>query len=202
MGADTDLLVDQAAAGDQHAADRLLLRHRARLRAMVRARLDRRLSRRLDPSDVVQEGLLEAHRRLPEYLAKRPIAFYPWIRQLVWEKLVRLHQQHLHTKQRSVRREVPFEPLLNDDSIAVLASQLFKGASGIHAEVIRAELQSRVKEALGRLKEVDQELLIQRYVEQLTVPEITAILKLKESAVKLRLLRALRRLRDLIDVSS
>ena len=76
---DTDQLLERSAAGDSGARDQLLGRHRDRLRRMVDARLDRRLAARLDPSDVVQDVLLEAAHRLPDYLKDRPMPFYPWL---------------------------------------------------------------------------------------------------------------------------
>src|SRR5690242_12221431 len=68
---DTDALLEKVSQGDHVARDQLLARHRARLRKMVALRMDRRLARRVDPSDVVQEALAEAARRLPDYLRKR-----------------------------------------------------------------------------------------------------------------------------------
>jgi RNA polymerase sigma-70 factor (ECF subfamily) len=194
--ADTDLLLDRAGAGDQRAVDALLVRHRPRLRAMVRCRLDRRIASRIDPSDVVQEALLEACRRLPEYLRERPVPFYPWLRALAWERLIHLHQRHIRAKKRSVDREAAFDPILTDDSIAVLASRLCNSESaGPRAALIRAELRHRVQSALDHLSQSDRELMILRYIEQLSIQDIMAILNLKESAVNLRLLRALQRLR-------
>lgn len=196
---DTDHLLERAETGDEHAVGALLARHRSRLRAMVRVRLDRRVAARVDPSDVVQESLLEAYRRLPEYLRDRPIPFYPWLRQLAWERLVRLHQRHMGAKRRSVDREVAFDPLLSDDSIAALASRLCSSRDGPRSRLIRSEMRSRLRAMLGRLSETDRELLIERYLEQLSISDIMAVLGLKESAVKLRLLRALERLRKLFD---
>ena len=85
---DTDLLLDRAAAGDGRARQELLARHRKRLRRMVALRLDRRLAARVDPSDVVQEALADAARKLDGYLRDRPLPFYPWLRQLAGERLV------------------------------------------------------------------------------------------------------------------
>ena len=92
---ETDGLLNRAAEGDATAVNDLMGRHRGRLERMVAVRMDQRLARRIDPSDVVQETLAEASRRLPEYLKARPIAFYPWLRQLAWNRLVDLYRFHV-----------------------------------------------------------------------------------------------------------
>jgi RNA polymerase sigma-70 factor (ECF subfamily) len=166
---------------------------------MVRLRLDPRVAARVDPSDVVQEALIEAHRRFDRYLRDRPLPFYPWLRQLAWERLVHLHQKHLTAGKRSVRREVSIAPLLSDDSVALLARRLFASDNGPPWHVVQAELQARVRAALEQLAEVDREILILRFMEQLSVVEIGALLRLGESAVKMRNLRALQRLRSLLE---
>jgi RNA polymerase sigma-70 factor (ECF subfamily) len=65
---DTAQLIEQARRGDGQARHDLLVRHRARLRQMVMVRMDRQLAARLDPSDVVQDALAEAHRTVDDYL--------------------------------------------------------------------------------------------------------------------------------------
>ena len=111
-GAETDALLERASRGDDQARQRLLERHRSRLKRMVAVRMDRRLAARLDPSDVVQEALADAARDLPDYLRTRPMAFYPWLRQLAWDRLVRLHRHHIDTGRRSVDRERDARPAL------------------------------------------------------------------------------------------
>src|SRR5262249_26545307 len=69
----TEPLLRQAGQGDAAARDELLARPRPRLRAAVAVRLDRRLAPRVDPSDVVQETLAEAARRLDDFLRDRPL---------------------------------------------------------------------------------------------------------------------------------
>jgi RNA polymerase sigma-70 factor (ECF subfamily) len=199
---DTDVLLDRARAGDRRAENQLLLRNRHRLRTMVRLRLDPRVAARIDPSDVVQETLLEAHRRLADYLQRPPVPFYSWLRQIAWDKLVNLQQQHLETKRRSIRRETkPPAAVLSDDSIAVLAKRLPSLDAGPHQRLVRAEQRVRVREALQQIAEPDRELLTLRYMEELSIEEIGSVLGLKESAVKMRHLRALQRLRALLDES-
>jgi RNA polymerase sigma-70 factor (ECF subfamily) len=67
-GRETDELVERAARGDDAARHQLLARHRDRLKRMVAIHLDRRLAARVDPSDLVQEALIDAHRELGDYL--------------------------------------------------------------------------------------------------------------------------------------
>ncbi len=63
---DTEVLVARAAKGDSEALSVLMDRYRDRLKRMVGLRLDRRLQGRVGASDVVQEALIEAARRLGE----------------------------------------------------------------------------------------------------------------------------------------
>src|SRR5438876_12109973 len=97
---DTEKLIALAIGGDSSARQSLLVRHRDRLRRMVAVRLDRRLMTRIDPSDVVQEALMDAAQKLSDYLRNRPLPFYPWLRRLAWERLVKLHRQHLSARKR------------------------------------------------------------------------------------------------------
>jgi RNA polymerase sigma-70 factor (ECF subfamily) len=72
---------------------------------MVAVRLDRRLAPRIDASDVVQEALLEADRRLDGYLRERPIPFYAWLRQIAGDRIVDALRLHVASQKRSVTRE-------------------------------------------------------------------------------------------------
>lgn len=197
-GPDTEELLDRAADGDQSARQDLLARHHKRLRQMVAVRMDRRLAARVDPSDVVQETLLDAARELSDYLRDRPLPFYAWLRQLAWDRLVELHRRHVHAKRRSVRREEPGVLNLPDESAIELARCLINSGSSPSKQMLRDEEKRRVHAALARLKPNDREVLVLRHLEQLPVREIAAILKLSEGAVKVRHLRALDRLRTFL----
>jgi RNA polymerase sigma-70 factor, ECF subfamily len=195
MTPDTEQLVRRAAAGEPEAREELLARHRARLRQMVGVHLDRRLLARLDPSDVVQEVLVEAHRKLDGYLRRRPLPFYPWLRQLAWERLVKLHQRH-HAQRRRVTREEPLG--LPEESALHLAERLLAPGGNPSHNLIREEVRRRVRDALARLGERDREVLVLRYLEQLSTRETAEVLGLSEGAVKTRLVRALARLQTLL----
>lgn len=196
QGPDTDQLLDQIAQGDENACGTLLQRYRPRLRQMIALRLDHRLQARIDPSDVLQETFTEAAQKLAEYAHCRPLPFYPWLRRLAWERLVRLHRRHLQAARRSVRREQPLP--LPDESAVELADRLSARGSSPSVRLQREETANQVRTALAQLRPRDQEVLVLRHLEHLSVQEIAAILELTEDAVKTRHLRALQRLRQLL----
>src|SRR5262245_41688537 len=103
--ADTERLLTLAADGDPAARERLLGKHRDRLVRAVARRLDRRMAARVDASDVVQDALADADRKLPGYLRDRPLPFYPWLRSLALERLLRQRRRHVGARMRSVERE-------------------------------------------------------------------------------------------------
>jgi RNA polymerase sigma-70 factor (ECF subfamily) len=166
---------------------------------MVRLRLDPRLSARVDPSDVVQETLAEAARRLEEYLHRPPLPFYPWLRQIALNRLLDLRRRHLRAAKRSVVREEPGVLSLPDESAAELAARLIDLGSSPSQHLLHEEQRERVRAALGRLPAADREVLVLRHLEQMPAREVAAVLGVGEGAVRMRLVRALGRLRDLID---
>jgi RNA polymerase sigma-70 factor (ECF subfamily) len=121
---ETEELVRLASDGNKSAERRLMDRHRGRLRKMVAVHLDPRLVARVDPSDVVQETLMIAYGKLSGYLQQKPIPFYPWLRQIAWNRLVDLHRRHVQASKRSVTREEDWEMALSDHSANRLADQL------------------------------------------------------------------------------
>jgi RNA polymerase sigma-70 factor (ECF subfamily) len=192
---DTDDLVRLAGEGDATAMGELFERHRARLAKMVEVRMDPRLRGRLDPSDVIQESLAAASQRIGHYAHERPLPFYPWLRQIAWEKLVHLHDRHLRAMKRSVAREQFLQPEISDESIVQLAECFVGSATSPSGVAVRKEIRERVRLALNTLSEEDREVLLLRYLEQLPSQEIAHLMGTSEAAVNMRHMRALERMR-------
>ena len=195
LESDTEKLLQAASEGDADARGRLLERHRARLKRMVAIRFDRRLAARVDSSDVVQETLAEADGKLDSYLRDRPLPFYPWLRQIAQQRLIDARRRHLLAGRRSVMREEPTG--LPDESALELADRLLAGEAP-SAQLRQGEQRAAVRKALDQLPERDREVLVMRYLEQLSTAETAAVLGSSEGAVRVRTLRALQRLRDIL----
>ena len=161
-------------------------------------RLDPQMRARVDPSDVVQEALVEAFRKLPNYLRQRPLPFYPWLRRIAWERLVKLNDRHVQAQKRSVRREARWQMQLPDQSVMQLAQRIVTSATSPSQQVIRKEVRERVRAALNGMQPYDREVLVLWYLEQLSTADIAVILELTESGVKSRHRRSLIRLTGLL----
>jgi RNA polymerase sigma-70 factor (ECF subfamily) len=194
----TEALLKRAGRGDYAARELLFAGHRARLRRMVAVRIDGRLAARIDPSDVVQETLLEASRKLSEYLRDPSVPFYPWLRQLAWKRLYALSEKHIHSQKRSIMREERYDLPLSDNSVQHLADRLMSSGTSPSHRVLRAELLERVRIALDRLSSRDREVLVMRHLEQMSIREIAATLGIDERAAKQRQTRAIVRLQGLM----
>jgi RNA polymerase sigma-70 factor (ECF subfamily) len=198
--AHTRELLEQAAAGDTDGWGQLLAGHRERLRRMIALRLDRHLQGRIDPSDVIQEAYLEAWTRLPEYLSNPSMPFFLWLRFLTGQRLVTLHRHHIGRRMRDPGREISLHGgAMPEATSAALAAQLLGHDTRPSEAAMRAELKIRLQEALNSLEPIDREVLSLRHFEQLSRAETAQVLQIRESAVSKRYVRALERLKDILE---
>ncbi len=195
----TGELLAKARDGNESALNELMERHRAALRHLVRMRLDRKIQRRVDVSDVVQDVLIEANRRLIDYLANPVMPFHLWMRQIARDRIIDAHRRHRQSARRSVDREQPLAVPGNMQQSSIdLAGQLAGDDKSPSMQVLEKEMARHVESAIGELEETDAEVIIMRHYEQLTNQEIAAALDLTEPAASMRYLRAVRRLRELM----
>lgn len=195
-----DDLLRRAKAGDAAALGALFAHYRERLRKMVSLRLDRRVAGRLDASDVLQEAYLDVARRFSEYVAAPAVPFYVWLRALTGQRLIDLHRQHLGAKMRDAGQEVSlYRGALPQASSASLAQQLLAGLTSPTQAVIRAEMQLQLQEALNGMDAMDREVVVLRHFEELNNIETAAVLGIEPSAASKRYLRAIRRLKVILE---
>jgi RNA polymerase sigma-70 factor (ECF subfamily) len=188
-------LLNGAQKGDPQAVDRLLDRHRDSLHRMVECRLNQGVARRVDASDIVQEALLTASRRLADYLQNPGIPFHAWLRQLARDRLADVYRRELADK-RNIAREQP-APANDRSSLNPLANvsddQLTPATT-----LLRKEFAQRFQQAVDQLDNDAREIVLMRHAEQLTNSQAAEILGLSEPAAGMRYLRALRQLKTIL----
>lgn len=187
-------LLQKAQKGDSQAFEQLFQCYRGTLRRIVAMRMDPRLLSRVDPSDIIQEAHVVAAKRFQDYLARRPVSFRVWLRQIVNDQLVMAYRKHMLADRRTVHREIP----LPEQSSVALAEQLITCDSTPSQKVARTEQAKCVRMALGGLSNEDRDILLLRHFEQLPYNEIGYILHIKPATARKRCGRALFRLGTLM----
>jgi RNA polymerase sigma-70 factor (ECF subfamily) len=196
---ETEALLAGAKGGDAGAVNELLEQHRDAVRRMIDLRMDQVLKRRVDASDIVQEVLIEANRRLRDYLANPVMPFHLWLRQMAKDRLIDAHRRHRQAGRRSMDREQPLAVAPAGESSINLAAQLRDQQLTPAAAAAWAELQRRFEAACAQLDEQDREIVLMRHFEHLTNSEAAESLGLSAQAASMRYLRAMRRLRKLLE---
>ena len=195
---ETRELLGGARQGDKDAVDRLLDRHRDSLNRMVRCRLNQGVARRVDASDVVQDALLTASRRLADYLRDPSMPFHAWLRQLTRDRLADVYRRELADK-RDVAREKSVAA--TDRSSLNPVAQARDEQLTPAAMLLRKEFSERFHLAVDQLDDGAKEIILMRHAEQLSNSEVAELLGLSEAAAGMRYLRALRQLRSLLGES-
>lgn len=195
----TKQLLADVKAGDDAAVNQLMDRHRESLRRMIQLRLDHKIQRRVDVSDVVQDVLIDAHRRLNDYLSNPCMSFHLWLRQIAKDRIIDAHRRHRESGKRSVDREQALAAPGNEDhSTRELAAQLCDPEITPAAAAAQHEMTRLVEQAITQLDEQDYEIIVMRHYEQLSNQEVAQTLELSEPAASMRYLRAMRKLRSLL----
>ncbi len=196
----TDALLIAAKGGDDRAINRLLEKHRGPVRRLVQLRLDRKVQQRVDVSDVVQEVMVEASGRLIKYLDDPVMAFHLWLRQIAWDHIIDTYRRHRVSAKRNMDREQSMSvPAGQDHSTAELVVQICDPALTPAAAASQREIARRVESAIERLNDQDKEIILMRHYEHLSNLEIAEVLGLNPPAASMRYLRAVRRLRQLLE---
>jgi RNA polymerase sigma-70 factor (ECF subfamily) len=192
-------LLDRARLGDRAAVNGLLERHRAAIRRLIDRRMDRVIGRRVDASDIVQDVLIEANRRLRDYLANPTMPFRLWLTHMARDRLIDAHRRHRVASTRSVDREVPLAATGDDDGAADPVAGLADRELTPAAAATWRELERGFAAAVERLDEADREIVLLRHFEHLSTAEAAEALSLSKPAAGMRYLRAMRRLREFLE---
>jgi RNA polymerase sigma-70 factor (ECF subfamily) len=182
-------------AGDPMAGDALFRRYEPWLKLMARLQLESRFRAKFDPSDVVQQAMLEAVRAFPQFRGQTEGEFTAWLRQILTHALAHEIRRYAGTAKRDVAREVPLEQELTQTS-QQLGNLLAATGTSPSQEVVKQEQSVRLAEVLERLPEEFREVIILRNLEGLPHDEVARRMERSPGAVRMLWVRALARLRE------
>lgn len=156
--------------------------------------MDAALRRTLDPSDVVQQTLLEAHRSRGLFRGTTAAEQAAWLRRILVQNLADM-AKGLRRAKRDPARERSLEAAVGESS-ARLEQWIAADQSSPSERAMRQERVLRIAEALASLPEPEQEALLLRHCRGLTLEETGRQLDLSRYAVARLIHRATTALRQ------
>src|SRR5438094_1678363 len=176
----------------------LLELYRNYLHLLARTQIDLHVQGRVDPSDLVQETLLEAYRDFGQFRGGTETELLAWLRRILVHNLARVAEKHLGPRKRDARRQVSLHRRLADlersseQVDAALVSQVSSASAGAQ----RREQAAILADTLARLKPDHREVIVLRNLEGLSFEEVARRMGRSAGAVRMLWLRALDRLKQ------
>jgi RNA polymerase sigma-70 factor (ECF subfamily) len=171
---------------------------RSYLTLLARVGLGKYLEPKIDPSDVVQQTLLEAHQAAAQVRAQSAAGRAAWLRQILTRNLATVARDYARDK-RAIAREQSLEQVL-ERSASNLRGWFGGEQSSPSQHVLREENAVRVTQALERLPANQREAVVLRHFEERSLSEIGAALGCSTTAVAGLIYRGLKSLRQQLDV--
>lgn len=171
-------------------------RFRAYLRMIARLQFDPRLRTKLDPSDVVQQTMLQAHRSLEDFRGTTDAELAVWLRQILARNLQ--HAQRDYGRQRrDVAREQSLEAAVEQSSVRIDA-WLATEQSHPSARAVRQEDAMQLASALESLPDTQRQAVELHYLNGLTLKQIAEHMDKSTTAIAGLLHRGLKNLKGVL----
>jgi RNA polymerase sigma-70 factor, ECF subfamily len=167
------------------------------LALLARLQLGPQARARLDPSDLVQQTLLDAHRQRDQFRGQTEAELAAWLRRILSCNLADA-MRALGRAKRDVAREQSLAGALDDSSLQ-LEGWLIALQSSPSAKAARNEELLRLASALSELPEAQRDAVELHHLHGCPLAEVAASLSRTEAAVAGLLRRALKRLRELLE---
>jgi RNA polymerase sigma-70 factor (ECF subfamily) len=189
-------LIQRCRNGEQAARDELFHRYRHYLWVLAQAQLGRHLRAKCDPSDLVQQTLLEAHRDFVHFAGNHEGELLAWMRQILAHNLFN-ETRRFAAQQRNAAREVSLDQLRAglEHSSVVLGRCLAANVETPSQAASQREAAVRLADTLARLPEDYRTVLLLRVFEGLPAEEVAERMDRSAGAVRMLQLRALTALR-------
>jgi len=175
-------------------AEVALERYRDYLLTLARVQIDPRLCQKLDPSDIVQQTLLEAHRQQRGFQAHTEAQQAAWLRRILANNLADALRRFRRAK-RDVTQERSLEAALEQSS-SRLDAWLAADQSSPSQRAVKNEQTLQLAEAIQQLPEAQREALMLRHFHDWPLARIAEHLGRTPAAVAGLLKRGLQQLRN------
>ena len=181
-------------ADDGKPPHRELEAYREYLHLLARVHLGTRLRTKLDPSDVVQQTLLTAHKCREQFRGRTEAEHGAWLRQILTTTLADAARRY-GAGRRDAGRDRSLEAALEESS-SRLEAWLEADQSSPSQQVLRQERLLRLAQALAQLPSDQRSALELKHLQGLTVADIAQQMGRGKRAVVGLIFRGLKTLRQ------
>jgi RNA polymerase sigma-70 factor (ECF subfamily) len=190
-------LLEQARAGDRRALDRLFAVCRNYVIVVARTQVESWLQAKFDPSDLVQQTLLEAYRGFDGFHGATGGEWLVWLRRILTRNAIDLARHYGATDKRQVRREASLSPPAGMDSSANPWEPI-AGEDSPSQLLMLHERELLLADALTRLDPDYREVILLRNLQGLPFDEVAQRMDRSRPAVQMLWMRAIRRLQEIM----
>ena len=145
-------------------------RYRAYLRLMAGAGVESYLQARIDPSDLVQQTLLQAHTALPSFRGNSEAEMLAWLRQILIRKTMNATRNETRER-RNIDREREIEAAVSASSSSLERVRSAREVSPAE-RIARTEELLRLAEEIEQLPDDQQQAIRLRYWAEHSVEEV------------------------------
>jgi RNA polymerase sigma-70 factor (ECF subfamily) len=196
----TSDLIRSCRQGDEAARDQLFARYRHYLWLLAQAQIGGRLRTRCDPSDLVQQTLLEAFRDFAGFTGAHEAELLAWLRQILAHNLFN-EARHQGAQRRDAARQVSLEEIQAglDQSSMTLGKCLAANTPSPSQAAGEREAAVQLADKLACLPKDYQTVLLLRVFEGLPAEHVAQRMGRTAGAIRMLQLRALTALREMME---
>ena len=198
-GPDTEALLAASDEDRGRILGEIFEAEKPRLLRTINLRMHPKVRTRVGASDVVQDAFVEIMKSVDGYVADPRMPFFLWMRRIVGQRLMKAHRFHLDAQRRDARQEERVERKMPDASTFAMVDFLADHQPSPLSAVAAGEARARLVDLLEDMSETDREVLAMRHFEQMSNEEVAAELGLGKHAASKRYIRALQRLKALVE---
>ncbi len=192
------ILLNQARSGDQESKDRLFELCRNYVSIIARAQIGTWLQAKVDPSDLVQQTLLDAHRGIHNFRGASEGEWLAWLRQILNNNTTDYIRKYRGTEKRQINREVSIEQTTSGGSVRRIQPQA--DCDTPSQIVLQREQEVNMANAISKLSNDYQQVIILRNLQRLSFNEVAENMDRTRPAVQMLWMRAIEQLKGLMDV--
>ena len=189
-----------ARQGDETVRNQLFAACRSYVAVIARVQLHRRLLAKVDPSDLVQQSLLEAHRGFDDFRGQTPQDWLGWLKHVVQHNAMDADKHYRGAARRDLSREQSMTPA--DGSTSHAPWSPVDPSPSPSQFVLKSEAELRLAAAMEQLSDDYRQVILLRNLERLPFDEVAQQMDRSRGACQMLWARAVEQLRTILQDGS